>query len=150
MLCIMLWWRHPEESADPGIHIGLQRFGLLLEHFQTQIHLYCKQRTRNTFMFCWLCNIEYQCDKTNVMHFLFNLLRIKGLYMYRAVLAHPQVVLHNSTWYIAFVSCLLAAARVGVELCSTPTLVAANRHNTHPIYRSGTEFHSNPGSSQQT
>jgi hypothetical protein len=29
------------------------------------------------------------------MHFLFNLLRIKGIYMFRAVLAHPQEVLHK-------------------------------------------------------
>jgi hypothetical protein len=31
-----------------------------------------------------------QCSEMNVMHFLFNLLRIKGLYMFRALLAHPQ------------------------------------------------------------
>jgi hypothetical protein len=31
-----------------------------------------------------------QYSETNVMHFLFNLLRIKGLYMFRALLAHPQ------------------------------------------------------------
>jgi hypothetical protein len=35
---------------------------------------------------------RYQCllaqySETNVMHFLFNLLRIKGLYMFRALLA---------------------------------------------------------------
>jgi hypothetical protein len=30
-----------------------------------------------------------------MMHFLFNLLRIKGLYMFRALLAHPQVALHK-------------------------------------------------------
>jgi hypothetical protein len=29
------------------------------------------------------------------MHYLFNLLRIKGLYMFRALLAHPQEVLHK-------------------------------------------------------
>jgi hypothetical protein len=29
-------------------------------------------------------------SETNVMHFLFNLLRIKGLDMFRALLAHPQ------------------------------------------------------------
>jgi hypothetical protein len=29
-------------------------------------------------------------SETNVMHFLFNLLRIKGLYMFRALFAHPQ------------------------------------------------------------
>jgi hypothetical protein len=37
----------------------------------------------------------YQYSETNVMHFLFNLLRIKGLYMFRALLAHPQEVLQN-------------------------------------------------------
>jgi hypothetical protein len=34
-------------------------------------------------------------NETNVMHFLFNLLRIKGLYMFRALLAHPQEALHK-------------------------------------------------------
>jgi hypothetical protein len=33
--------------------------------------------------------------KTNVMHFSFNLMRIKGLYMDRALLAHPQEALHK-------------------------------------------------------
>jgi hypothetical protein len=36
-----------------------------------------------------------QYSETNVMHFLFNLLRIKGLYMFRALLAHPQEELHK-------------------------------------------------------
>jgi hypothetical protein len=40
---------------------------------------------------------DYQYSKTNVMHFLFNLLRIKGLYMCRALLAHPQEALHTPT-----------------------------------------------------
>jgi hypothetical protein len=39
--------------------------------------------------------IFYQYSETNVMHFLFNLLRIKGLYMFRALLAHPQEALHK-------------------------------------------------------
>jgi hypothetical protein len=43
------------------------------------------------------------------MHFLFRLLRIKDLYMFRALLAHPQEVPHKSTWYIACVLCQLAA-----------------------------------------
>jgi hypothetical protein len=30
-----------------------------------------------------------QYSETNVMHFLFSLLRITGLYMFRALLAHP-------------------------------------------------------------
>jgi hypothetical protein len=38
---------------------------------------------------------RYQYSETNVMHFLFNLLRIKGLYMFRTLLAHPQEALHK-------------------------------------------------------
>jgi hypothetical protein len=37
----------------------------------------------------------------NVMHFLFSILRIKGLYMFRTLLDHPQEALQNGTWYIA-------------------------------------------------
>jgi hypothetical protein len=37
----------------------------------------------------------YQYSETNMMHFLFNLLRIKGLYMFRALPAHPQEFLHK-------------------------------------------------------
>jgi hypothetical protein len=36
-----------------------------------------------------------QYSKTNVMHFLFNLLRIKSIYMFRALLAPPQEALHK-------------------------------------------------------
>jgi hypothetical protein len=36
-----------------------------------------------------------QYNKTNVMHFSFNLLRIKGLYMFRTLLVHPQEALHK-------------------------------------------------------
>jgi hypothetical protein len=36
-----------------------------------------------------------QYSETNVMHSLFNLLRIMGLYMFRALLAHPQEALHK-------------------------------------------------------
>jgi hypothetical protein len=38
--------------------------------------------------------MNYQYNETNVMHFSFNLLRIKGLCMFRALLAHPQEALH--------------------------------------------------------
>jgi hypothetical protein len=37
----------------------------------------------------------YQYSETNVMHFLFSLLRNKGLYIFRALLAHPQEMLHK-------------------------------------------------------
>jgi hypothetical protein len=37
----------------------------------------------------------FQYNETNVMQFSFNLLRIKRLYMFRALLAHPQEELHK-------------------------------------------------------
>jgi hypothetical protein len=40
--------------------------------------------------------LDHQYSETNVMHFLFNLLRIKGLYIFRALLAHPQEALHTA------------------------------------------------------
>jgi hypothetical protein len=46
-------------------------------------------------MFCWPCIIVYQYNETKVMHFSFSLLRIKGLYIFRALLAHPQEVLNK-------------------------------------------------------
>jgi hypothetical protein len=36
-----------------------------------------------------------QYNETKVKHFSFSLLRIKGLYMFRALLAHPQQDLHK-------------------------------------------------------
>jgi hypothetical protein len=36
-----------------------------------------------------------QYSETNMMHFLFNLLGIKGLYMFWTLLAHPQEMLHK-------------------------------------------------------
>jgi hypothetical protein len=42
-----------------------------------------------------LDRFNYQYSETKVIHFLFSLLRIKGLYMFRALLAHPQEALHK-------------------------------------------------------
>jgi hypothetical protein len=51
-----------------------------------------------------------QCSETNVMHFLFNLVSIMGLYMFQALLACLQEALHNGAWYTACMLCQLAAA----------------------------------------
>jgi hypothetical protein len=42
-----------------------------------------------------LLPVHHIISVANVMHFSFNLLRIKGLYMFRALLAHPQEALHT-------------------------------------------------------
>jgi hypothetical protein len=60
----------------------------------------------------------YQYSETNVMHFLFNLLRIKGLYMFRALLTHPQEALYKRqlVWCLRVMS--VGCTRIGVELVS--------------------------------
>jgi hypothetical protein len=50
-------------------------------------------------VFCWPCIIVFQYNATNVMHFSFSLLRIKGLYMFRALLAHPRRRYTHGIWY---------------------------------------------------
>jgi hypothetical protein len=53
--------------------------------------------------------MKNQYSKTNVMHFLFNLLRIKGLYMLEHYLLILRRYYINGTWYIVCVLCQLAA-----------------------------------------
>jgi hypothetical protein len=67
----------------------------------------------------------YQYNETNVMLFLFNLLRIMGLYMFGALLAHPQEVLdkRHLVYCVRVVS--VGCTRIGV-LC-TPILVQNTR-----------------------
>jgi hypothetical protein len=61
-----------------------------------------------------------------VVDTLLNLLIIKGLYTFRALLSHPQDSLHKRhlEYYVRVIS--VACAKIGVELSSTPILVAAN------------------------
>jgi hypothetical protein len=70
-----------------------------------------------------------QDSETNVMYFLFNLLRIKGLYMFRALLAQPQEALHKRHWIycvrVKSVSCTRFGVRpeeaqVMLETCRGP------------------------------
>jgi hypothetical protein len=65
----------------------------------------------------------HQCSETNVMHFLFNLLKIKGLYMFRALLAYPQEALHM----LYLVYCMRVWS--GTKSSSHFTPGAANWHN---------------------
>jgi hypothetical protein len=47
--------------------------------------------------------VPYQYSEINVMHILFNLLRIMGLYMFRALLTYLQEVVNKRQ----FVYCVL-------------------------------------------
>jgi hypothetical protein len=54
----------------------------------------------------------YQYNEINVMQTLFNVLRIKGLYMFRVLLDYPQEELHNGALYILmFVPCIIRRSR---------------------------------------
>jgi hypothetical protein len=72
---------------------------------------------------------EELCNISIVMHFLFNLLRIKGLYMFRALLAHLQEVLNKRD----LVYCVRVMS-VGCDQDCSGT-GAANRHNTQAVYQ---------------
>jgi hypothetical protein len=78
-------------------------------------------------MFCWPCTTVYQHTETNVMHFSFSLLRIKGLYMFRALLAHPQEALHEQR----LVYCMRVMSRLQWNCNRTKV----NWHYTHPVYQ---------------
>jgi hypothetical protein len=99
--------------------------------------MYCQYEVKANLMFRWPCIVVYQYSETNVMHILFNLLRIKGLYMFRALLVHPQEALHKRHLVycvrVMTVGCYQGWRGTGVG--DTPTLAAANWHNTHAIYQ---------------
>jgi hypothetical protein len=69
--------------------------------------------------------INYQYNETNAMHFLFNLLRIKGLYIFRVLLAHLQEALNKRH--------LVYCVRVMSVGCAIPG--ADNWHKTHAMYQ---------------
>jgi hypothetical protein len=53
----------------------------------------------------------HQYSETNVMHSLFSLLQIKGLNMFRALLAHPQELVHKRQ--LVYVLCGMCVASIG-------------------------------------
>jgi hypothetical protein len=63
-------------------------------HVLCASHLTCFGHS-NSCVFCFPCIIQCQYSATNMLHFLFSLLRIKGLYMFRALLAHPREMMHK-------------------------------------------------------
>jgi hypothetical protein len=93
----------PLSDLDHLSCVSRKRFGSNFFKYTVILNNYMEQNTCinlgcincTNLMLCWPWILVYQYRKTNVMHFLFNLLRIKGLYMFRALLAHPQEALHK-------------------------------------------------------
>jgi hypothetical protein len=51
-----------------------------------------------------------QYSETNVMHFIFNLLRFKSLYMFRTLFAHPQEALNK--WHLVYCGLVMSVGRI--------------------------------------
>jgi hypothetical protein len=60
----------------------------------------------------------YQYNETNVMHFSLNLLRIKGLYMFRALLVYPQEALNKRHLVYCVRVMSVGSATIAVKLQS--------------------------------
>jgi hypothetical protein len=60
------------------------------------------------------------------MHFLFSLLRIKGLYMFRKLLAHPQEAPHKPHFVYCVLVMSAGCTRIEVERQFHFNPVAAN------------------------
>jgi hypothetical protein len=84
-------------------------------------------------MFYWPCILVYQYSETNVTHFLFSLLRIKGFYMFRALLALPQEALHKRHLVycvrVTLVGCTIRTQYTKCRLCITSWGWASNAQN---------------------
>jgi hypothetical protein len=66
--------------------------------------------------------------------FLFNSLRFKGPYMFRALLAHPQEVLHRR--HLVYCVCVMSVGctRIGVELVQ-PTDITRTQYTKSCLCR---------------
>jgi hypothetical protein len=84
-------------------------------------------------LFCWPCVIAYQYNETNVMHFSFNLLRIKSLYMFRALLAQLQEALQKRHLVYCVRIMSVGCGTIAVKWNCNPA--TANWHHTHAIYQ---------------
>jgi hypothetical protein len=60
----------------------------------------CGVDVSGRFVLYWNGHFSDQYNETKFMHFLYNLLRIKGRYMFRALLAHLQEALHKRQVFI--------------------------------------------------
>jgi hypothetical protein len=79
-----------------------------------------------------------QYSETNVMNILFNLLRIKDLYMFRALLAHPQETLH--TWHLIY---CLRVTSVGCTILVQPTHITRKQYTKYRLCSASWRWASN-------
>jgi hypothetical protein len=66
-----------------------------------------------------------QYDETNVTRFSFTLLRIKSLYMFRALIAHPQEALHKRHLVYCVRIMSVGSATISVKLTYVCNITSA-------------------------
>jgi hypothetical protein len=77
-----------------------------------------------------------QYSENNVTHFLFNLLRIKGLYMFRALLVHPQEALHKRNLIYCMRVISVGCTKIGVApIPAQPTAGAGHKEEFSFLHR---------------
>jgi hypothetical protein len=74
---------------------------------------------------------KFQYNQIYVMHFLFSLLTIMSIYMFRELFTHPQEAIHKRR----LLYCLHVMSVVCTRTRVDPNPGAANRRNTHALYQ---------------
>jgi hypothetical protein len=119
-----LWWT--KWHRDKFLTVFFQYFPIITILPILHTHAAFIYRRRH------LISAVHQYSETNVMRFLFNLLRIKGLYMFRALLAHPQEVqaaLGTSILHACYV-CGLHQNWSSTSMLQQPTDTPRTQHTT--------------------
>jgi hypothetical protein len=76
----------------------------------------------------------YQCSVTNVMYFLFRLLRIKSLYMFRALIAHPKEVLYKRQLVYCVCVKSVSCTRIWMPMLVQPTDVTRMQYTNFRLW----------------
>jgi hypothetical protein len=74
-----------------------------------------------------------QYNETSVMHFSFSLLRIKGLYMFRALFAHLQEVLHKR--HLVYCMRIMSVGCATIEVKLQPTYILCTQYTSCRLCR---------------
>jgi hypothetical protein len=90
-------------------------------------------------------SIIHQYSTTNVMHFLFNLLRIKILHMFRALFAHLQEALNKRHLVYCMRVMSVVCTRMGVAtpILMQPTDITRKQYTKWRLYRDSWRWASN-------
>jgi hypothetical protein len=138
----------PPVQWTPGYFNGVKWAGREVDHLQKSsagfksewsyistppIRLHGVDRDNLNFSLCSYTGLLYQYSETNVMHFLFSLLRINGLCMFRALLVHPKETLHKRHLVYCVRVMSVGCTRIEVELQDLRSPRTTSLNTTRPF-----------------